>query len=238
MAVRQFTELDPAAHPRATSSEVREKAGDERRDPRRDQVRAASTRWARSPRPGSTLVGENRLQDLEAKHERWGDAFTWDFIGNLQSRKVKPDRAAGPADPLRSRPSPPWSSSASTRAAETAVLVEVNLAGEESKGGVAPDELGRLHRALPGAGRGPDDDAAVRRGPRGLAPLLRAPGRAGRASTGSSASRWAPARTGAVAVEEGATIIRLGIDALRVRTRGACAPHYPVGADFHNPVEE
>ena len=38
---------------------------------------------------GVTLVGENRLQDLEAKQERWGDAFTWDFIGNLQSRKVK-----------------------------------------------------------------------------------------------------------------------------------------------------
>src|SRR5437763_15341218 len=38
---------------------------------------------------GVALVGENRLQDLEAKHERYGDAFTWDFIGNLQSRRVK-----------------------------------------------------------------------------------------------------------------------------------------------------
>ena len=38
---------------------------------------------------GVTLVGENRLQDLEAKRERYGDAFAWDFIGNLQSRKVK-----------------------------------------------------------------------------------------------------------------------------------------------------
>src|SRR5215218_950149 len=38
---------------------------------------------------GVRLVGENRQQDLAAKHERWGDAFTWDFIGNLQSRKVK-----------------------------------------------------------------------------------------------------------------------------------------------------
>ena len=38
---------------------------------------------------GVTLVGENRLQDLEVKRERWGDAFAWDFIGNLQSRKVK-----------------------------------------------------------------------------------------------------------------------------------------------------
>src|SRR5204862_7196190 len=38
---------------------------------------------------GIDLVGENRLQDLEAKRERWGDAFAWDFIGNVQSRKVK-----------------------------------------------------------------------------------------------------------------------------------------------------
>ena len=38
---------------------------------------------------GVTLVGENRQQDLAAKHERWADAFAWDFIGNLQSRKVK-----------------------------------------------------------------------------------------------------------------------------------------------------
>src|SRR3954465_15501802 len=38
---------------------------------------------------GVPLVGENRQQDLVAKRERWGDAFEWDFIGNLQSRKVK-----------------------------------------------------------------------------------------------------------------------------------------------------
>src|SRR6476660_6515033 len=38
---------------------------------------------------GVRLVGENRQQDLAAKHERWGEAFEWDFIGNLQSRKLK-----------------------------------------------------------------------------------------------------------------------------------------------------
>ena len=48
---------------------------------------------------GVTLVGENRQQDLAAKHERWGDAFEWDFIGNLQSRKVK-QLLPLPADPL------------------------------------------------------------------------------------------------------------------------------------------
>src|SRR4029453_2527506 len=39
---------------------------------------------------GIELVGENRLQDLEAKQERWRESFTWDYIGTLQSRKVKP----------------------------------------------------------------------------------------------------------------------------------------------------
>ena len=38
---------------------------------------------------GVELVGENRLQDLEAKREPWAKAFEWDFIGVLQSRKVR-----------------------------------------------------------------------------------------------------------------------------------------------------
>ena len=38
---------------------------------------------------GVDVVGENRAQDLEAKHARYGDAFRWHFIGHLQSRKAK-----------------------------------------------------------------------------------------------------------------------------------------------------
>ena len=38
---------------------------------------------------GITVVGENRAQDLEAKHARYGTAFRWHFIGHLQSRKAK-----------------------------------------------------------------------------------------------------------------------------------------------------
>ena len=81
---------------------------------------------------GIGLVGENRQQDLEAKHERWGDAFEWDFIGNLQSRKVKrllpicrlihsvaTDSALGQLE----RHGGP----------DTEVLVEVNVAGEEGR---------------------------------------------------------------------------------------------------------
>ena len=90
------------------------------------------------------------------------------------------------------------------------MLVEVNVAGEEGKGGVAPAELGGFIERCPVRVVGPDDDAAVQRGPGGLAAAFRPPRRAGRASTGWSASRWARRQDWRVAVEEGATIIRLG----------------------------
>ena len=38
---------------------------------------------------GVEVVGENRAQDLERKHDAYGDAFRWHFIGHLQSNKVK-----------------------------------------------------------------------------------------------------------------------------------------------------
>src|SRR5215217_7172230 len=97
---------------------------------------------------GVTLVGENRLQDLQAKRERWGGEFTWDFIGNLQSRKVK-----------RILPLVRLVHSVATdsvlvqleRHAEPGaeVLVEVNVAGEEGKGGIAPQGLGAFISKCP-----------------------------------------------------------------------------------------
>jgi pyridoxal phosphate enzyme (YggS family) len=83
---------------------------------------------------GVEVVGENRLQDLVAKHERFGDAFRWHFIGHLQSRKAKDvSRLCELVHSLDS-------SSAAKRLTAPA-LVEVNLAGEESKSGVARDRL-------------------------------------------------------------------------------------------------
>ena len=97
---------------------------------------------------GVELVGENRQQELEAKHERWGDAFAWDFIGNLQSRKVK-----------RILPLCRLIHSVATESvleqlgrhggSQTEVLVEVNVAGEEGKGGVAPADLGAFIERCP-----------------------------------------------------------------------------------------
>ncbi len=91
---------------------------------------------------GVALVGENRQQDLEAKQEQWGgDAFTWDFIGNLQSRKVP--RLLGRVRLLHSVSSDSvLAKLKSTDAGGTEVLIQVNVAGEEGKGGVAIDELG------------------------------------------------------------------------------------------------
>jgi uncharacterized pyridoxal phosphate-containing UPF0001 family protein len=143
---------------------------------------------------GVTLIGENRLQDLEAKRERWGDAFTWDFIGNLQSRKVKAvvplvrlihSVASESALAQLGKHAPP----------ETEVLVEVNLAGEESKGGVEPGALGEFIDRCPVRVGGlmtmppfTDDPEASRPYFARLAEL--APSR------GCSAFRWARARTG------------------------------------------
>jgi len=84
---------------------------------------------------GVTIVGENRAQDLEAKHAVYGDAFRWHFIGHLQSNKVKVvNRYCELVHSLDSH-------SVASRL-EIPALVQVNLAGEGSKSGVAPEEVG------------------------------------------------------------------------------------------------
>jgi PLP dependent protein len=102
---------------------------------------------------GITVLGENRAQDLRAKADAYGDAFTWDFIGHVQSRKVKQiaplvrlihSVATDSVVEQLARHAPPG----------LRVLVEVNVAGEAGKGGVAPDDLGAFleRSAVPVAG--------------------------------------------------------------------------------------
>ena len=157
---------------------------------------------------GVELVGENRLQDLEAKRERWGDAFTWDFIGNVQSRKVKRilplvrlvhSVASDSALEQLGRHGTP----------ETEVLVEVNVAGEESKGGIAPSELGAFIERCPVSVVGlmtmppfSTDPEASRPAFARLAELAAEHGLS-RLSMGTSQD-WE------VAAQEGATMLRLG----------------------------
>lgn len=83
---------------------------------------------------GVEVVGENRAQDLERKHAEYGDAFRWHFIGHLQSNKAKV--VNGICELVHS-----LDSESAARKLSVPALVEVNLAGEESKSGVAPDEL-------------------------------------------------------------------------------------------------
>jgi uncharacterized pyridoxal phosphate-containing UPF0001 family protein len=157
---------------------------------------------------GITLVGENRLQDLEEKQERWGDRFSWDFIGNLQSRKVK---ALLPRVRLIQSVA---SDSALTQLGRhgtpgTEVLVEVNLSGEEEKGGIEPAELNAFIERCPVRVSGlmtmppfTEDPEDSRPYFARLAELARDRGLE-RLSMGTSQD-WR------VAVEEGATIVRLG----------------------------
>ena len=91
---------------------------------------------------GVEVVGENRAQDLQAKHRVYGDAFRWHFIGHLQSRKA----------PLVSELCELCHSLASESAARKLTipaLVEVNLSGEPTKSGVDPEELLQLLELYP-----------------------------------------------------------------------------------------
>jgi uncharacterized pyridoxal phosphate-containing UPF0001 family protein len=88
---------------------------------------------------GVTLVGENRAQDLAAKQKQHRDLFEWDFIGALQSRKVKD--VAPRVRLIHSVASESALAQLEKHAAKE-ILVQVNVAGEEGKVGISPEELG------------------------------------------------------------------------------------------------
>ncbi len=91
---------------------------------------------------GVEVVGENRAQDLEEKHALYGDAFRWHFIGHLQSNKVKVvNRLCELVHSV--------GSDSAARRVEIPALLEVNLGGEESKSGVAPEEVGAFLERYP-----------------------------------------------------------------------------------------
>jgi pyridoxal phosphate enzyme (YggS family) len=157
---------------------------------------------------GVTLVGENRLQDLEAKQERWGDAFTWDFIGNVQSRKVKllvprlrliHSLASDSALEQLGRHAPP----------DTEVLVEVNVAGEDSKGGIEPAVLGDFIFRSPVKVVGLMTMPPFTQDPEDSRPHFAKVAELA-AEHGLSRLSMGTSQDWEVALEEGATIIRLG----------------------------
>jgi PLP dependent protein len=154
---------------------------------------------------GLTLLGENRAQELVAKAAAYPGGFTWDFIGHLQSRKVKD--VAPHVRYIHSVASD--SALAQLAKHPVEILVEVNVAGEASKSGISPAELAAfIERApvpvvglmtMPPAVARPEENrphfAALRElaAAHGLTHL----------SVGTSQDYEG-------AVEEGATIVRLG----------------------------
>jgi uncharacterized pyridoxal phosphate-containing UPF0001 family protein len=157
---------------------------------------------------GVELVGENRLQDLEAKLDLAGDRFAWDFIGNLQSRKVK--RILPLVRLIHSVASDSVLEQLGRHGTpETEILVEVNVAGDEGKAGIDPDELPAFLDRAPVRVSGlmtmppfAEDPEASRRHFAALKELADAHGLT-RLSMGTS-------QDFAVAVEEGATLVRVG----------------------------
>jgi uncharacterized pyridoxal phosphate-containing UPF0001 family protein len=150
---------------------------------------------------GVEVVGENRAQDLEAKHAVYGDAFRWHFIGHLQSRKTK--TVNGICELVHS-----LDSESAAQRLEIPALVEVNLSGEATKSGIEPDRLGAF-LALYGDVRGlmtmpplADDPEASRPYFRRLHELAQEHGLA-ELSMGTSQDYR-------VAAEEGATYVRVG----------------------------
>jgi len=155
---------------------------------------------------GIELVGENRAQELLEKRAAHGDLFTWDFIGQLQSRKVKD--VAPNVRLIHSLAS----ESAMRKLEEhpgAEVLIQVNVAGEEGKAGIAPAELGDFIASCPVPVTGlmtmpPFVERAEdnRRHFARLAELA--------AEHGLSRLSMGTTQDYEVAAEEGATIVRLG----------------------------
>lgn len=150
---------------------------------------------------GIPVVGENRAQDLEAKHARYGDAFRWHFIGHLQSRKAKIVNAT--CELCHSLDS----ESAAQRLTIPA-LVEVNLSGEPTKSGVEPEALSAFLELYPQA-RGLMTMPPATGDPQSSRPYFRRLRELAEAN-GLSELSMGTSQDYAVAAQEGATLVRVG----------------------------
>lgn len=200
----------------AVSAEIAAAAARSKRDPREIEVLAACKYVPTEELPllaeaGIGLVGENRAQDLQQKVAAHGDLFTWDFIGALQSKHVRAivphvrlihsltsDSALRELERHRDRARPGLS-----------VLVQVNLAGDPAKEGIVPEQLDAFIARSPFPVAGlmtmpplADDPEQNRPWFRVLRELAQERG-LGKLSMGTT-------QDFRVAVEEGATIVRIG----------------------------
>jgi len=207
---RQFTGLD-AARVRENLERVRERVAAAGREPVDVEVCAVVKYVAAEELPalaeaGIEIVGENRAQELIAKSEAHPGLFEWDFIGALQSRKVKD--IAPVTRLIHSLSSDSALKQLASHPARE-VLVQVNVAGEEGKGGIAPGDLGDFLERCPVPVGGlmtmpPFTERAEDNRPHfaRLAELA--------AEHGLSRLSMGTTQDYEVAVQEGATIVRIG----------------------------
>ena len=162
---------------------------------------------------GVTVVGENRAQELEAKAAAAPGRFTWDFIGQLQSRKVKDvlphvryihSVASDSALAQLGRHGGP----------DTRVLIEVNVAGEGGKSGISPDELSGFLDRCPVSVVGLMTMPPFTADPEASRPHFAALRRLAEAH-GLRQLSMGTSQDYVVAASEGATIVRLGTSLFR-----------------------
>lgn len=206
----QFSDLDPD-RVRRNLAEVRAAISAAGRDPAEVEVCAAVKYVAAEELPalaeaGVVLVGENRAQALLDKQAAHDGLFAWDFIGTLQSRKV---RDVAPAVRLIHSVASESALAQLAKHPAPEVLIQVNVAAEEGKAGIAPAQLADFIARCPvpvgGLATMPpfvEDPEQSRRHFARLAELA--------AEHGLSRLSMGTTQDYAVAAAEGATIVRIG----------------------------
>jgi len=198
---------------------VRQRIADAGRDPAEVEILAAIKYLPASELQaladgGVTVVGENRAQELIAKQQVAGDVFAWDFIGRLQSRKVRD--LVGRVRYIHSVASDSALEQLGRHGtSETEVMLEVNVAGEDAKGGIPPAQLPAFLERCPVAVVGlmtmPPQTDRPERNRRHFAALRELAERHGLRQLSMGTSQDYP-----VAASEGATIVRLGTSLFRI----------------------
>lgn len=199
---------------RANLERVRETVADAGRDPGKVEILAAvkylePESLAALVEGGVTLAGENRAQQIAVKQAApGGKELTWDFIGALQSRKVR--ELVGRVRLIHSLASESALAELARHGTpETEVLIEVNVAGEAGKSGIAPDELGDFLDRCPVRASGLMTMPPRAARPQDSRPYFAALAQLA-ADHGLTRLSMGTSQDYAVAVQEGATIVRLG----------------------------
>jgi hypothetical protein len=160
---------------------------------------------------GIRLVGENRAQEMQAKVATYGELFEWDFIGQLQSRRV---RLIVPHTRLIHSVASESALHELARHRELArpglgILIEVNVSGEEGKAGVAPSQLDEFIARSPVPVAGLMTMPPLSADPEASRPWFSALRELAR-ERGLEHLSMGTSQDYAVAAEEGATIVRIG----------------------------